>query len=747
MIHDTLQAEGKPLPLVSVIIPVYNTERYIRGCLESVLAQTYPNIEILCTDDGSTDQSPDLIQQMMQTDGRIHLVRGENRGQGYARNRAMERAAGEYILFLDSDDCIEPQTLDLAVTRAEREQSDFVVFDWYYYNTKTGKPNYSNQDCFFSKPRLVGQECLELFRIAPLFTVNKLYRRQFLKDHGIVFGEGYLYEDHPFWYAAVLNAENVSLIHAPLYRVTVNPTSSTRMDRETDRHAVSFAAAMAGCLDLLDTYAYRLTDPIRYHIAYYFFQKFLTYYTSRTPAKHRKSFFQRFCVLICSFQFSDQKENRFLTACLKYRIFARQRYIAFHLLAQLRVYVKPRLQRFQRKAKNRLKQTYAAINRRLGLPYRQELTKNRQLLREYRLCRENSLPDPNIILFLGFDYRYTGNSRYLFEQLQQRAPAEKKIYFASQDSRVVAASRLEPDSEAFYAVLARAGIVIAETWIPLRYVKRRDAVWIQLWHGTPLKRMLYDSHERQITSRQPGHKRAKFKDIQRWDYLIADSPHVASYFQTCFGMQRSKIICSGYPRVRYLVENRGRKDIIAGLRAQYDIEDGRTIVAYLPTWRDYNYHVPEEDFNLEYLLDLKALQQELGDGYELIYKDHVYLSRPQNVDFKNYADAETQEILLMADYLVTDYSSVLFDAMAIGLPTALYCLDIEQNEDARGLYPGMWRDLEHLNCKTVAELAQRIRSGVQPGEPQDLAEKYAFLPAEEQRLWDLLIDDPPGDKP
>ena len=118
----------------------------------------------------------------------------------------------------------------------EREKSDFVIFDYYYYKP-TGKiKNYSGKDAFFTKKKLVFDECLSLLRLDSMFTQNKIYRMDFLKSNAIKYGEGYIYEDMEFWIKAVLSAKCVSLIHSPLYRLTINPTSSTQTMHDSDRH-------------------------------------------------------------------------------------------------------------------------------------------------------------------------------------------------------------------------------------------------------------------------------------------------------------------------------------------------------------------------------------------------------------------------------------------------------------------------------------------------------------------------------
>ncbi len=103
-----------------MIVPMYNAERYIGKCLESVVRQTYGNLEILVVDDGSVDEGPAICKKLAEADGRIRLLRQENQGVSAARNRGLDRACGEYVFFLDSDDAIHPRLLEEMAGEAER---------------------------------------------------------------------------------------------------------------------------------------------------------------------------------------------------------------------------------------------------------------------------------------------------------------------------------------------------------------------------------------------------------------------------------------------------------------------------------------------------------------------------------------------------------------------------------------------------------------------------------------------------
>ncbi|MAD17363.1 MAG: hypothetical protein CL579_15040 [Alteromonadaceae bacterium] len=114
--------------LVSVVIPVYNSEKYISDCIDSVLAQTYTHFEIIVVNDGSTDSSLEILKSY-QKNSKIKLLEIEKSGQSVARNIGIERAKGKYLIFLDSDDCWKNNTLNIAVSLAEKKQLDMVLFD------------------------------------------------------------------------------------------------------------------------------------------------------------------------------------------------------------------------------------------------------------------------------------------------------------------------------------------------------------------------------------------------------------------------------------------------------------------------------------------------------------------------------------------------------------------------------------------------------------------------------------------
>ncbi len=738
MIHDTLQANNEPTPLVSVIMPVYNTQDYLSISIRSILNQTYQNFEIICIDDGSTDRSAEIIRKLMCEDSRIKLIQIENHGQGYARNLALKEAKGEYIMFMDADDFIEDVTFDLAVTRAEHECSDVVLFDWRYFEPIGQSNKYINHNTFFNKLILEGEECRRLLEISPIFTVNKLYRKRFLDENDITYGVGHIYEDNPFWIKVALCANKVSLIHSPLYRVTISHTSSTKTNYNTDFHCKSYIKAVAACVELLKNNHDKLNSQAKYILLCYFIERFMFYYTNRTPRKYKKRFLKEFVNLLSEIKFEDMHERKMISFFLKNNVFKNKKYPLFAFGVRYQQKIKPRILHtlhLMKKAAKRICNSLLKLKNKFF-----KSTPQGNGLDEKSLIFSNQAVYNEVIVFVGFDHRYVGNSRYLFEEVIKNKPSRCKLFFVTEDPLVPLQYRLEPESERAYRFIARAKVVIFESWIPLKYVKNPGSIWIQLWHGTPLKKMLFDSNEKEIITNSPFQKINKFTDIQRWDYLNIDNPNIESFFRTSFLLPTNKMIAFGYPRVKYLLDKKDDLEYKTKLKELYGIPTDKKVVLYLPTWRDYNYRANGDKFDLEYLLDLKELKEKLGDEYHIIYKDHAYLSKSENVDFKNYNGIETQELILLADFLISDYSSAIFDGFAMDIPVALYCNDFERNCDSRGVYEEMWNDISCYSRDNIDDLVSLIQNYKIDEQYYKIKDKYSYKNACDKSFVDFILD-------
>jgi glycosyltransferase involved in cell wall biosynthesis len=199
-------------PLVSIIIPVYNVEEYLDECLNSVIKQTYSNIEIIIVDDGSTDRSKDIIKIYKKNDHRIKFFSINNSGQGKARNIGINNSLGEYIYFLDSDDFIEAQTIDILVKSIHNNH--ICVYNAISFIHESGKIVSSkyfeiNHDDLINEIKKGNHIKYLAGCISPCL---KLYSAEFIKKHTIYFPEGIFGEDVEFWLRCITNTTQINYI-------------------------------------------------------------------------------------------------------------------------------------------------------------------------------------------------------------------------------------------------------------------------------------------------------------------------------------------------------------------------------------------------------------------------------------------------------------------------------------------------------------------------------------------------------
>lgn len=218
---------------ISVIIPVYNVEKYLEECIDSVLNNTFTDFELICVDDGSTDRSPEILRSYAEKDKRVKVITKENGGQSSARNLGLKYAKGEYILFVDSDDYIEPRTMEFLYAEAKSDGLDQLFFGAKAFFDGEGDPNDPLLTYYDRKTEyngvMTGKKmfCImsEFYDFKPS-PVLQLIRKDFLKDNNISFIEGIIYEDNPFTIQCLFYSQRVRFTNIDLYnrRVRANST-------------------------------------------------------------------------------------------------------------------------------------------------------------------------------------------------------------------------------------------------------------------------------------------------------------------------------------------------------------------------------------------------------------------------------------------------------------------------------------------------------------------------------------------
>lgn len=208
------------MPKLSIIIPVYNVEKYLPKCLGSILEQPFKDLEVICVNDGSTDGSLDVLQKIKKNDDRVVIIDKKNEGSGIARNIGLSTAQGEYVYFIDSDDWLEDDVLAKIIAKADELQTDILVFGGLsYYNGKGQNGAYSKNKLpkkYFGKVVSAKDIKKDIFKF-PSTAWTKLYRRSFLIKNEIKFQNIRAGQDQLPFFHSMITADRIAILPENIY--------------------------------------------------------------------------------------------------------------------------------------------------------------------------------------------------------------------------------------------------------------------------------------------------------------------------------------------------------------------------------------------------------------------------------------------------------------------------------------------------------------------------------------------------
>lgn len=211
---------------VSIIIPVYNTEKFLKKCMDSIVNQTLKEIEIICINDGSTDNSLKILEEYATNDNRIKLINQNNLGQGTARNKGLEIACGEYIGFVDSDDWIDEDYFEKLYNSAKKHNAALACC-----SLRREYPFKQSWRLHVEKEEII-ETPMEKFKYLYIpkqcYPVNKIYRKADLDKHNIKFPEGMYFEDMPFNLNAVYYLDKMVTVPGIIYHYFANMKSTVK---------------------------------------------------------------------------------------------------------------------------------------------------------------------------------------------------------------------------------------------------------------------------------------------------------------------------------------------------------------------------------------------------------------------------------------------------------------------------------------------------------------------------------------
>lgn len=209
--------------LISVIVPIYNTEKYLVECIESIREQTYSNIEIILVDDGSTDASIEICDEFSKKDSRVRVFHKENEGSAVAKNFGIQQSKGEYIILVDSDDTVSDKMIEVLYTHIKEKNADIAIGNYYIYDESDKNFYFYVTDKDFSVEELAIQEIMNrqagdwrFNSSAFILPTFKLIKKELFKE--VQFSNGRRFDDEATMHRFYLLASKIIFINDNLYR-------------------------------------------------------------------------------------------------------------------------------------------------------------------------------------------------------------------------------------------------------------------------------------------------------------------------------------------------------------------------------------------------------------------------------------------------------------------------------------------------------------------------------------------------
>lgn len=251
---------------ISIIIPVYNVAKYLSKCLESLSNQTLKDIEILCVDDHSTDNSLEILNDFASKDSRIKIINLENnQGQGFARNKALEEAKGEFIGFVDSDDYVDLNYFEELYNSAKQASVDIAVASILKH-----KKHYRKYNVYYAK-KLKATTIQDKIKLCGdtkqffFYAWNKIYKTEFLRKNNIKFAQGQIYEDVIFAIKALFYSDSVISVPNTNYNYIQHNNSTVKHKDSSGKKVRDLIKAYTELQDFCKTNEIKLPERLNYY--------------------------------------------------------------------------------------------------------------------------------------------------------------------------------------------------------------------------------------------------------------------------------------------------------------------------------------------------------------------------------------------------------------------------------------------------------------------------------------------------
>lgn len=680
---------------ISVITPLFiNDIAFIEKCYNNLKNQMTQDFEwIIVTNEDADinlnkfiDINVNIIQKPSQE------VMTANK----ARNIGIEHANGDYIYFLDIDDYIHEHTL-LSLYTCAKLDNDVVVRGNTKNSHLTPTNNYAYQERVdqLLNGKYIDYRMLQL-KNASLLYLNVLIHREFILKNNIRFDEslkGNL--DIGFMSKIYSITSRVIYDNFAIY-VKLQRSDTVRYPSLKERLAKDIA------LELPKSYTNTIKKIDNADIKANLDMFIVKYYTKKSELIYSESdkYIQDDILRNWATAFSlittDVFKNKNKHLSLLIREFKMLKNFEIN---KAKMIAKRRLK--LRKVKKFHKASSKSKLRTAGIKVLNLFTK---------------LPiSSNTIMFESFLGKNMSDSpKYIYNYLSENYPGKFKFVWVFNNIRenlpedIIQVKRFSLN-HLYY--IATSKFWISNMRQPKWYPKRDNQIFLSCWHGTPLKKLVFDMDE--VHSATKTYKQDFYDQSRNWDYLISANKYSTDIFKSAF-LFDNPILELGYPR-NDLLHHPNKEDISNQLKEKLGIPKDKKIVCYCPTWRDDEYYKPGK-YKFKLALDLKRLRKELGDEYFFILRTHYFIA--DSIDVKGLENFvynastydDVTELYLMSDVLITDYSSVFFDYANLKRPILFFTYDLEKYRDTlRGFYLDIEKDCPGPIIKTNSELIEVLK--------------------------------------
>lgn len=714
---------------VSVIIPFHNEERYMEDCLDSLSEQTVKDFEAIIVCDHCEKEIVAKLREKNVSFPMTVLELDDGEGVAAARNMGIRNSQGEYLLFLDSDDYLEVDALEDMIERSEGQD---VIYGrrrrtWYgrkvYYDNgkQLDEQNAANdiedaedaEDSGMPEVRESDAEWIKVFchmvksnyTFSGLTVLGILIRRDYIIENEFYFEEDYKYfTDLPYVVRIMCGTDKMIEVRKVLYlkRKHNDPINLPSLSQISDEKT-------------------KLLEAIRAYLA---IKEMVKAYEERAESSVDGKFIKYYVRKIAPFYITATREDaeevyREAAKCLPLITKAAKKKSMHYSQRLIQCSMKHGVERIAKKVRRhssfqtlgRVLTSRAACKKYL---YRKIFTKMKM--------------EENMIVFESFFGRnYSDSPKYIFEYLSEHYPGKYKcIWILNKKEKLpYPTTRIKRFTFRYFYYMGKSKYFVFNGRQPRYFIKRDGSVFLETWHGTPLKKLVFDMDE--VTSASPLYKKHVYIQTRSWDYLVAPNQFSSDVFRRCFMYDNGTMLETGYPR-NDILHLEDKAALTAEIKKELGIPEDKKVILYAPTWRDDEFYGSGQ-YKFTLKLDLEKMQKALGDEYVVLLRTHYFIVDSLDLTaFDGFAFNASKyddiaRLYLISDILITDYSSVFFDYANLKRPMLFFTYDLDKY---RGVLRGFYIDVEEELPGPMLFTTEEIIDSIQnlPQLEADYKEKY-----------------------